>query len=169
MSIAMQKRHPLPPLDEHVDHVRGPVGGRVILEYGDYECPYPRRAFREIERVERELGERVRFVFRHLPLTQLHPHAVAAAAGEAAALQDRFWDMHELLFHRQRALTDDDLHRPPSSGSTSHASTATEPAPRSWDGSGATSRAASRRVKCGAPRHCSSTAASTAAAMTGPP
>jgi len=112
MSLAMQKRHPLPPLDEHVDHVRGPGGGRVILEYGDYECPYSRRAFREIERVEHELGERVRFAFRHFPLTQLHPHALAAAAAaEAAALQDRFWDMHELLFHRQRALTDDDLHR----------------------------------------------------------
>jgi len=109
---AIGNPHPLQPLDEHVDHVRGPVGGRVILEYGDYECPYSRRAFREIERVEHELGESVRFAFRHFPLTQIHPHALAAAAAaEAAARQDRFWDLHELLFHHQHALTDDDLHR----------------------------------------------------------
>jgi protein-disulfide isomerase len=100
----------LQPLDDAVDHVRGPVGGRVILEYGDYECPYSRKAFREIEQVERRLGERVRFAFRHFPLIEIHPHALAASAtAEAASLQDRFWDMHELLFHRQGALEDDDL------------------------------------------------------------
>jgi protein-disulfide isomerase len=100
------------PLDDAVDHVRGGPGGRLIVEYGDYECPYSRRAFREIEQVERQLGEAVRFAFRHFPLTEIHPHALAAAAAaEAAALQDRFWSMHELLFHRQRALEDDDLRR----------------------------------------------------------
>jgi protein-disulfide isomerase len=98
------------PLEEGVDHVRGPAASPVILEYGDYECPYSRRAFREIERVERELDGEVRFAFRHFPLTDIHPHALAAAgAAEAAALQGRFWDMHELLYHRQRALEDDDL------------------------------------------------------------
>lgn len=98
------------PLDEAVDHVRGGRTGRVIVEYGDYECPYSRQAFREIERVERRLGEGVRFAFRHFPLTGIHAHALAAAAAaEAAALQDRFWDMHERLFHRQAALEDDDL------------------------------------------------------------
>ena len=100
------------PLDEAVDHVRGGPDGRLIVEYGDYECPYSRRAFREIQQVERRLGEGVRFAFRHFPLTEIHPHALAAAAAaEAAALQDRFWNMHELLFHRQRALEDDDLRR----------------------------------------------------------
>jgi protein-disulfide isomerase len=100
------------PLDDAVDHVRGGSAGRLIVEYGDYECPYSRRAFREIERVERRLGTGVRFAFRHFPLTEIHPHAVAAsAAAEAAALQDRFWTMHELLFHRQTALEDDDLRR----------------------------------------------------------
>jgi protein-disulfide isomerase len=100
------------PLDDAVDHVRGAAGGRLILEYGDYECPYSRRAFREIERVERELREGVRFAFRHFPLTEIHPHALAAAgAAEAAALQDRFWEMHTMLFHRQSALEDDDLLR----------------------------------------------------------
>src|SRR6476660_70720 len=97
------------PLDEQVDHVRGEVGAPVILEYGDYECPYSRQAFRAIERVERELSGRVRFAFRHYPLTEIHPHALAAsAAAEAAALQDQFWSMHALLFRRQRALEDDD-------------------------------------------------------------
>jgi protein-disulfide isomerase len=104
------RRPGLAPLDEAVDHARGPTAGRVILEYGDYECPYSRQAFRAIERVEQELSGRVRFAFRHFPLVQIHPQAFgAAAAAEAAALQDRFWAMHELLFHRQKALEDDDL------------------------------------------------------------
>jgi protein-disulfide isomerase len=98
------------PLDEQVDHVRGEAGAPVILEYGDYECPYSRQAFRAIERVERELSGHVRFAFRHFPLTQIHPHALAASvAAEAAARQERFWEMHSLLFHRQKALEDDDL------------------------------------------------------------
>jgi protein-disulfide isomerase len=100
------------PVDEQVDHVRGPAGTRLIVEYGDYECPYSRQAFRQIERVERTLSGGVRFAFRHFPLTDIHPHALAAAAAaEAASLQRRFWEMHELLFHRQKALTDDDLRR----------------------------------------------------------
>jgi protein-disulfide isomerase len=97
-------------LDENVDHVRGSPAGRLILEYGDYECPYSRQAFHAIEQVEQQLGGNVRFGFRHFPLTQIHPHAfAAAAAAEAAARQGRFWDMHELLFHRQKALEDGDL------------------------------------------------------------
>jgi protein-disulfide isomerase len=99
------------PVDEAVDHVRGPATGTLILEYGDYECPYSRRAFREIERVQARL-DGIRFAFRHFPLTDIHPHALAAAAAaEAAALQGRFWETHELLFHRQKALADDDLRR----------------------------------------------------------
>ena len=96
------------PLKTGVDHVRGEAGAPVILEYGDYECPFSRQAFRAIERVERESS--VRFAFRHFPLTQIHPHAyAAAAAAEAAARQNRFWEMHSVLFHRQKALEDDDL------------------------------------------------------------
>src|SRR3954470_12297218 len=103
------QRAVLEPLDEAVDHVRGPATGALIIEYGDYECPYSRRAFREIGRVQARL-ESVRFAFRHFPLTDIHPHALAAAAAaEAAALQGRFWQMHELLFHRQQALEDEDL------------------------------------------------------------
>ena len=100
----------LAPLDEKVDHVRGSPAGRLIIEYGDYECPYSRQAFHAIEQVEQQLGGNVRFAFRQFPLTRIHPHALAAAAAaEAAALQGRFWDMHELLFHRQKALEDGDL------------------------------------------------------------
>jgi protein-disulfide isomerase len=109
--MAAPDRAPLvEPLDEQVDHVRGGAGASLILEYGDYECPYSRQAFRAIERVEQELSGEVRFAFRHFPLTQIHPHALAAsAAAEAATRQSRFWEMHSLLFHRQRALEDDDL------------------------------------------------------------
>jgi protein-disulfide isomerase len=102
----------VPPLDGLVDHVRGPAKGPVILEYGDYECPYSRMAYRAIAELEKRAEVEVRFAFRHFPLTEIHPHAMAAsAAAEAAALQGRFWEMHDLLFHRQRALSDDDLDR----------------------------------------------------------
>jgi protein-disulfide isomerase len=114
----MEKMAPMPergepevePVDEAVDHVRGPADAHVILEYGDYECPYSRQAYREIQRVERELGGNLRFAFRHFPLTEIHPHALAAArAAEAAARQGRYWDMHEILYRRQNALVDRDL------------------------------------------------------------
>src|SRR5579872_3663625 len=100
----------LPPLDEKVDHVRGSPAARLIIEYGDYECPHSRQAFHAIDRAGQQLGGNMRFAFRHFPLTSIHPHALAAAAAaEAAALQGRFWDMHELLFHQQKALEDGDL------------------------------------------------------------
>jgi protein-disulfide isomerase len=106
--VSAEQHAVLEPLNEDLDHVRGPAGAPVILEYGDYECPFSRRAYRAIEQIERQ--QNVRFAFRHFPLTEIHPHALAAAvASEAAALQGRFWEMHEILFHRQKALEDDDL------------------------------------------------------------
>jgi protein-disulfide isomerase len=99
-------------LDPSIDHVRGPSDAHLIIEYGDYECPYSRQAFHEIERIEQTFSGGIRFAFRHFPLADIHPHAIAAAcAAEAAALQGRFWDMHELLYHRQKALGDDALRR----------------------------------------------------------
>ena len=96
------------PLNEAVDHQLRANGDHVILEYGDYECPYSRAAYREIQRVAREVE--FRFVFRHFPLTEIHPRALAAAAAaEAAALQGQFWEMHDWLFRHQRTLTDGDL------------------------------------------------------------
>ena len=73
------------PLDEVVDHVRGSKTGRLVVEYGDYECPYSRQAFRAIERVEAQFGEGLRFAFRHFPLTGIHPHALAASLAAEAA------------------------------------------------------------------------------------
>ena len=102
----------LRPFDPQVDHARGPEDGRVIVEYGDYECPYSRMASRAVEALMARPRQRIRFVFRHYPLTDIHPHAVASAhAAEAAAMQGRFWEMHDLLYHNQHALEDSDLRR----------------------------------------------------------
>src|SRR3954453_23885635 len=156
------------PLDERVDHIRGPAGAPLILEYGDYECPYSRQAFRAIERVERQCTGGVRFAFRHFPLTDIHPHALAAAAAaEAASLQGRFWPMHELLFHRQHALEVDHLRDYASElDSTSHASITIAPAVRCSNASAATSPAELRPARCAAHRHSSSAVACPAAATT---
>ena len=95
----------LDPLDPELDHVRGGADTRLLIEYGDYECPFSRQAYREIQRLEHELGDAMRFAFRHFPLTEIHPHAAAAAAAaEAAASQGRFWDMHDHLYHHQRLV-----------------------------------------------------------------
>jgi protein-disulfide isomerase len=97
---------------DSADHVRGGASGRLILVYGDYQCPYTRLAIRSIGRVTTELGDGVRFAYRHFPLTEIHPHALhAALAAEAAEAQQQFWAMHDLLFRRQKALADADLRR----------------------------------------------------------
>jgi NhaA family Na+:H+ antiporter len=101
-----------PPFDPGADHWRGGGGaaGMTLLMFGDYECPYSRQAFANAERLEAELDDALRFAFRHLPLIDLHPHALAAAGfAEAAARQGRFWEMHGLLFARQQALEVEDL------------------------------------------------------------
>lgn len=98
------------PVDPSVDHIRGPEGSPLIIEYGDYECPYSRAAYRAIEKLARQRSGRLQFVFRHYPLTDVHPHALAAArAAEAASLQGRFGELHDLLYHNQNALDDDEL------------------------------------------------------------
>src|SRR5215208_1836194 len=83
------------------DHSLGPASAPVTLvEYGDYECPHCRRAHPIVQRALRRMDERVRFVFRHFPLAEAHPHArQAAEAAEAAGAQGRFWEMHDILFH----------------------------------------------------------------------
>jgi protein-disulfide isomerase len=88
------------------DHVRGPATASVtLLEYGDYECSYCALAQPVVEMVTRVMGDELRFAFRHFPLSQAHPHAVEAAeAAEAAGVQRRFWDMHDLLFENQDRL-----------------------------------------------------------------
>ena len=95
------------------DHSSGPEDAPVTLvEYGDYECPHCGAAHPVVQEVRRSLGPNLRFVFRHFPLTQIHPHAKRAAeAAEAAGAQGKFWGMHDLLFENQDALEDADLLR----------------------------------------------------------
>jgi Na+/H+ antiporter NhaA len=94
------------PVDAERDHIRGPADAPVdLVEYGDFECPYCGQAEPMVRELLNNLGEDVRFVFRHLPLTDVHPHAqMAAEASEAAAAQGRFWEMHDLLLDHQDAL-----------------------------------------------------------------
>jgi protein-disulfide isomerase len=99
-----------PPVGEG-DHILGPSDAPVTLvEYGDFECPHCGAAYPILKSLLADLGDRVRFVYRHFPLTRSHPHAGRAAeAAEAAAAQGKFWEMHARLFEHQDALTDDDL------------------------------------------------------------
>jgi formate-nitrite transporter family protein len=101
-----------PPVRES-DHVSGPDDAPVTLvEYGDFECPHCGRAHPIVQSIQRQLGSRLRFVFRHFPLTEIHPHAKhAAEAAESAGAQGRFWEMHDALFENQDALEDDALIR----------------------------------------------------------
>jgi protein-disulfide isomerase len=93
------------PVSAH-DHAQGPADAPLTLvEYGDYQCPYCGAAYPVVKRLQKTLGKRLRFVFRNFPLTQAHSHAlIAAEAAEAAALQGKFWEMHDLLFEQQTLL-----------------------------------------------------------------
>jgi Na+/H+ antiporter NhaA len=95
---------------EH-DHVRGPAQAPITLvEYGDFECPYCGQAEAVLRELVSDFGE-LRYVWRHLPLSDVHPHAeLAAEASEAAAQQGAFWQMHDLLFEHQDALRPGDLY-----------------------------------------------------------
>ena len=101
-----------PPVSDR-DHAQGPASAKLTLvEYGDYECPHCGRAYPIVKAVQKRLGTRLRFVFRNFPLSNAHPNAEAAAeAAEAAAVQGKFWEMHDLLFENQEALERQDLLR----------------------------------------------------------
>jgi protein-disulfide isomerase len=94
------------------DHVMG--GGEAtitIMVYCDFECPYCREAHLLVSRLRTQFSDHVRFVYRHFPMVKKHPHAqLAAEASEAAALQGRFWPMHNVLFQNQTYLEIDDLY-----------------------------------------------------------
>jgi protein-disulfide isomerase len=98
-------------VDPARDHIRGPEEAPVTLvEYGDYECPYCGRAEPIVRELLDSFGDDVRYVWRHLPLNDVHPNAqMAAEAAEAAAAQGVFWEMNDLLLHHQEALTDEDI------------------------------------------------------------
>ena len=91
------------------DHAEGPGNAPLTLvEYGDYQCPYCGAAYPVVKRLQKRFGKKLRFVFRNFPLTQAHPYAlIAAEAAEAAALQGKFWEIHDLLFEQQTLLKPD--------------------------------------------------------------
>jgi protein-disulfide isomerase len=95
------------------DHVRGPEDAPyTLVEYGDYECPDCGRLYVILRDLQQDIASRLRIVFRHYPLSGVHPHAQQAAeAAEAAGAQGKFWEMHTLLFERQQALRTKDLIR----------------------------------------------------------
>jgi protein-disulfide isomerase len=95
------------------DHAQGPADAPVTLvEYGDYECPYCGKTYPIIKQLREKLGDRLRFVFRHFPLNNVHRHAgIAAQAAEAAAGQGKFWAMHDMLYEHQEELADIDIVR----------------------------------------------------------
>ena len=104
---------PLRPPVSDQDHIRGdPSAPVVLVEYGDFECPYCAEAYGVLKTLEARFGDRLCVVFRHFPLTQAHPHAAhAAEAAEAAGSCGRFWEMHDALFEHHTALEDADLVR----------------------------------------------------------
>ncbi len=95
------------------DHVLGPEDAPVTLvEYGDYECPYCRQVVPIVRDLQERFGDRLRYVFRHFPLSTAHPYAqLAAEAAEAAGAQGRFWEMHHMLFEHQGTLERSNLFR----------------------------------------------------------
>ena len=102
---AQQLSHLLLPIQPD-DHVQGPARARLTLvEYGDYECPSCGTLFVTIEQLHQQLADDIRIVFRHYPLSGVHPEAqLAAEAAEAAGAQGKFWEMHDLLFQNQSRL-----------------------------------------------------------------
>jgi protein-disulfide isomerase len=88
------------------DHAQGPESAEATLvEYGDYECPYCGEAYPIVKQVQKQFGKSLRFVFRNFPLSQMHPHAEAAAeVAEFAGAQGKFWQMHDQLYENQGRL-----------------------------------------------------------------
>jgi Na+/H+ antiporter NhaA len=98
-------------IDPERDHIRGPEDAPVtLLEYGDFECTYCGQAENVIRELLATFGDDVRYVWRHLPLNDVHPNAqLAAEAAEAAAAQGQFWEMHDLLLNHQGELRPEHL------------------------------------------------------------
>ena len=93
------------------DHIQGNAGAPIeLVEYGDYECPHCGRAYPIIKRIQKKLGDKLKFIFRNFPLAEIHPHATnAAVATEAAAAQGKFWEMHDAIYKNQGKMEDTDL------------------------------------------------------------
>jgi protein-disulfide isomerase len=99
------------PVDPTADHIRGSADAPLTLvEYADFECSFCAAATTVSNDLRQRFGDNLRYVFRHLPLSDIHPHAeLAAQAAEAAGAQGRFWEMHDLLFQHQDQLEAEDL------------------------------------------------------------
>ena len=99
------------PVDPARDHIRGPVDAPfTLVEYGDFECPFCARATGVTGELRARFGDDLRYVFRHLPLVDVHPHTeLAARAAVAAQSQGRFWEMHDALFAHQDQLEYEDV------------------------------------------------------------
>jgi protein-disulfide isomerase len=100
---------PLKPPVSETDHFYGNDRATIeLVEYGDYQCPHCARAHSIVKRLQEKLGDELKFIFRNFPLNKIHPDAtLAAIATEAAARQDKYWQMHDIVFDNQ-----DDLEEP---------------------------------------------------------
>lgn len=95
------------------DHLQGnPEASVELVEYGDYQCPFCGEAYSIIKSIQEKMGNKLKFVFRNFPLSEIHQRAASAAvAAEAAGFQGKFWEMHDMLYENQRNLLDEDLIR----------------------------------------------------------
>lgn len=93
------------------EHIQGNANASFeLMEYGDFQCPYCKQAYRILKEVKKQLGNDLKFVFRNFPLAELHEHAIhAAVVAEVAGAQDKFWEMHDMLFENQKRLDDESL------------------------------------------------------------
>jgi protein-disulfide isomerase len=94
-----------PPVSEK-DHIEGNHHAAIeLVEYGDYQCPHCGRAYPIVKRMQQQLGDQLKLIFRNFPLNKIHPEAtIAAIATEAAALQNKYWEMHDIIFENQDDL-----------------------------------------------------------------
>ncbi|QXU40772.1 thioredoxin domain-containing protein [Pedobacter sp. D749] len=98
----------LKPAVSNTDHAQGNLNADlVIVEYGDYQCPYCGAAYPVLKELMNQFGSQIKFVFRNFPLSEMHEYARAAAlAAEAAALQNKFWEMHDAIYENQQNLNE---------------------------------------------------------------
>lgn len=101
----------LKPAVSNTDHTLGNLNADlVIVEYGDYQCPYCGAAYPVLKELMSQFGNQIKFVFRNFPLSEMHQYARAAAlSAEAAGLQGKFWEMHDAIYENQRDLNENFL------------------------------------------------------------
>lgn len=95
------------------DHIQGNLDAPIVLvEYGDYECPHTKKSHLWIKRLLKEFGQSICYIFRHFPLSDIHPHAeYASLAAESAAQYNHFWEMHDALFETVQNLSEEEIEK----------------------------------------------------------